>query len=253
MAVEIHIFLHGFFFAEVQQIPGTPKNKLVIASPKHDPMMHKFGYWDDHDMSWQRFPSPTVTFPWIAALQDGGKQKFPNDILQFSRQELGLKTNFIDKSSDQYAVYVDLGVLPSGITSLRDGGDIVELPMQDCKVKTSIGNHCGTQLKLVTCLTYQVPNPVGFNNINFHAEHCMPPGMGEINTLFDETRLVQPAFDLKLSCRQLPKASSNNERTLCELGNTLTNNPCSGADCAGPMTTLMIRTANCPQFGITQS
>jgi hypothetical protein len=250
---EIRIFLHGFFFVEVQQVPDTGKNTLVIASPKHDPMMHKFGYWNDHDMSWQPFPAPGSTFPWIAALQDRGKQNFPKDILQFSRNDLGLTTNFIDKPPARYGVYIDLGVLPSKITSLRDGGDLVELPMQDCNVKKSISSHCGAQLKLVTCLTYQISNPVGFNDINLYASHCKSPEIGEINTLFDETRLVQPAFDLKLASRQLPGPSSKNENTLCELGNTLKDNPCSAVDCSGPMRIMMLRTANCPQFGITQS
>ena len=203
MAVEIHIYLHGFFFTEVQQIPGTQENTLVIASPKHDPkhgpMMHKFGYWDDRDVAWQPLPTPGSTFPWIAELQDGGKQQFPKDILQFSRVDLGLNANFIDKSADQYAIFINLTKLPSDITSLRDGGDVVGLPMQDCKVKKSIGSHCGTQLKLITCLTYQVSNPVGFNNISLYAAHCKSPGINDINSLFDDTRLVQPAFDLKLS------------------------------------------------------
>lgn len=250
---EIRIFLHGFFFIEVQQIPNTQKKTLVIASPKHDPAMHKFGYWDDHEVTWKQFPNPDSTFSWIAALQEGDKQQFPNDILQFSRDNLGLKANFIDRSADQYAVFIDLKKLPLAITSLRDGGDLSELPMQDGNVKKSIANHCGPQLKLVTCLTYEVANSVDFNEINLYAAHCMAPGIGEINTLFDETRLVQPAFDLKFGLRQLPAPSSNNERTLCELGDALANNPCHALDCSSSETIRMLRTANCPQFGITQS
>lgn len=249
MSVVINVYLHGFFFIE------TSKDKLVIASPKYD--MHNFGYWDDQERAWHTFPNSP--FSWIKALQDGGKQDFPKDILQFSRDDLGLKRSFIQPPDAirQYAVYLELP-LPADITSARDGGDLSEFHMKDGKVKKSVSGHCGdnTPLCLLSRLTYVASGPVGFNAINFYAEHCMAPGSDDLNLLFDKTREVLPDFDLKLvglgQGRTLEKPDSDNEETLCELGSSLKENPCDATKCR-QMHHELLRTANCPQFGIVQS
>lgn len=254
MTVDINIFLHGFFFTEAQD------NKLVIASPKYE--MHNFGYWNDQEVTWTAFPASP--FSWIQALRDGGKQDFPNDILQFSRKDLGLKTPFIPAPGNgvEYAVYIELPH-PSDIQSVRDGGNINELLMvKGGKVEGSVHGHCGTnhKMSLITQLLYKANGPIGFTDINFYAEHCKEPGWKELDALFVLTKTVLHEFDLRITGidggEKLPDPGPDNEKTLCELGAQLRKNPCkcdpvkqSRAEQKMPL----IRTANCPQFGISQS
>jgi hypothetical protein len=243
MTVDINIYLHGYFFTEAQD------DKLVIASPPYT--MHKIGYWDDAEMSWRPFPKP---FQWIPALRDGGKQDFPDDILHFSRKDLGLSKPFIPPDAGQYGVYIELP-LPSDIRSVRDGGDLGEFQMQDGKVAESVTHLCGSnaRLSLVTWLLYKSSGVLGFTDINFYAEHCLAPGAADLKGLFEETRKVLPNFDLHLTDlgggRDLSGPSTDNEKTLCELGPTLKNNPCTDQDCHA-IKPMLVRTANCPQFGV---
>src|SRR6185312_472963 len=159
MTVEINIYLHGYFFFEIQE----DQQQLVLASPRYD--MHKFGFWNDQELAWTSFEHGD--FEWMKALRDGGQDQLPNNILQFSRNDIGIKHPFIQPpdASRAYAVYFVLP-RPSAITPVRDGGDLAEFPMKDGKVKRSVGNHCGdnTQLSLISCLTYEASGPVGFTD-----------------------------------------------------------------------------------------
>lgn len=255
MTVPINIFLHGYFFTEAQD------EKLVIASPKYD--MHMFGHWDDQEQTWTPFPASPFT--WIDALRDGGKQDFPGDVLLFSRGDLGLKQPFIQPPGigREYAVYIELP-LPSDIQSVRDGGNINELLMvKGGKIEGSVHGHCGTnhQLALITQLVYTANGPIGFTDINFYAEHCMEPSWKELDELFVKTHDVFPEFDLRITGlaggKKLPKPGPDNEMTLCELGAKLRDNPCvcgpTHQDLAMKDPAPLIRTANCPQFGISES
>jgi hypothetical protein len=255
MTVPINIFLHGYFFTEAQA------DKLVIASPKYD--MHMFGYWDDQQLTWKAFPS--TPFTWIQQLRGGGEADFPDDTLQFSRDNLGLKTPFIPPPGGgvEYAVYIELP-FPSRIDSVRDGGNINEFLMKKGgKIEGSVHGHCGTnhEMSLITQLVYVANGPIGFTDINFYAEHCMEPDWKELNDLFTKTKAVFPQFDLWLTGpikgKKLPGPDSDNEKTLCELGAKLNGNPCvcdpKKQDRSKKDPAPLIRTANCPQFGVVQT
>jgi hypothetical protein len=258
VTTEINIYLHGFFFTEIQG------SNLVIASPKHD--MHKFGYWDHQQNLFLPFPATSDSFPWINFLKQGQQDYFRSGILQFSRKEIGVPDNmfFIGLPADHYKVYITLP-LPKDITSVRAGGNIKEISMdRSGKVAQSIYTHCGedTDLGLITCLTYVSTANIGFTDISFYAEHCHAPDISGIKYLFQDAQLVFPSFDLKFTAfnpgKPLP-AEQNDENlmTLCEAGARLKNNPCKpsmpvGEDRAtkNPMIGTLLRTANCPQFGI---
>jgi hypothetical protein len=254
MAVEIRIYLHGFFFTEVQG------DNLVIASPYHN--MHAFGFWDHQQNFLQPFPASSNTFPWIQQLRQGQANSFDKDLFQFTRADLGMGSSevFINLPSSQYPAYVTLP-LPEEIKGIRAGGNITEFGMDTSgKVAKSIIKHCGSpaDLSLIVRLTYMSSGQIGFTDISFFAEHCSPPDKDMLNTLFDDARKVFPNFDLTLlklnSGKPLPGAGDDNERKLCEAGKRLKNNPCppctdlvSSARLPGVP---LLRTANCPQFGI---
>jgi hypothetical protein len=254
VTTEINIYLHGFFFTEIQG------NNLVIASPKHD--MHNFGYWDHQQNSFLPFPSPSGSFPWINFLMQGQQDYFCPGILQFSRKEIGVPDNkfFIELPEDQYKVYLKLPI-PNNITSVRAGGNMKEISMDTSgKVAKSIYSHCGddTDLGLITCLTYFSSVNIGFTDISFYAEHCHAPDISGIESLFHDAHIVFPYFDLEFASfnpgKILPGPADENEMTLCEAGARLKNNPCMSADeyrtVQNNMIPPLLRTANCPQFGI---
>jgi hypothetical protein len=255
MAVDINIYLLGFFFSEIQD------DQLIIASPKH--MMHKFGFWDHQQNQLQPFPAPPAPLPWFRFLEQGQHDQFPDDILRFSRTDLGMPTNefFIAPPGDQYQVYFQLPV-PADITSVRPGGNMREIGMDKSKVAQSIQKRCGTDidLSLITRLTYSATGNIGFTDISFFAEHCTTPSVIDIQNLFNDARVVLPRFDLNflslIPGPSLPGPGSNeNVMTLCEAGAKLSNNPCteclpkSGQERSRFIPPLL-RTANCPQFGV---
>ncbi|HEX7286182.1 MAG TPA: hypothetical protein VF532_08370 [Candidatus Angelobacter sp.] len=253
----LDIFLHGFFLIEVQG-----KN-LVIASPKYED--HVFGYWDHTDRKLHTPPpvNSTAPFPWIAALDTkGNADKFPKSLLHFGRGAVGSGTGpFIPPPDDKhlYKWYLRLP-LPAQIRGVRQGGNISEMAMSsNSKIAKSVYDHCGynKKLKLITRLRYNTVTPVNISSINLYAEHCSPPNFGDLNKLFCETAKLMPAFDFGFSDKpkdgaHLPCPHRFDEKALCELNSYLADNPCK-KDCPCPPGLDMIRTANCPQFGITGS
>jgi len=253
MAVTINIYLHGFFFTEIQG------NELVIASPKHN--MHKFGFWDHQQNELQAFPAAPTPLPWFKSLTQGQQDQFPNDILRFSRTDIKVPVDkfFIAPPGNQYQVYFRLPV-PANITSVRPGGNMREIGMDRSMVAQSIQKRCGTgiDLSLITCLTYSAIGNIGFTDISFFAEHCAAPNILQIQALFADTKLVFPYFDLVFTAfnpgGKLPGSADENEMTLFEAGKKLSNNPCLGWTAQQRkeehLMPPLIRTANCPQFGV---
>jgi hypothetical protein len=257
MPVDISIYLHGFFFSEIQG------DQLVIASPPHK--MHNFGYWDHQQNDLKPYPVYPNTFSWIPALRQGQQDTFPTDVLRFTRSDLSMPKGewFISAPGDQYAFYVKLP-LPADIISVRPGGNLSEIGMDlKGKVATSIKKQLpgSPNLSLITCLQYVANGPIGFTDISFFGEHCAPPDMVMLNILFRDAQRVLPRFDLTLlKLNPGPKlpgpGGDENLMKLCEAGTKLKHNPCppcvptiaQQADAPAPL----IRTANCPQFGIVQ-
>jgi hypothetical protein len=248
----LDIFLHGFFFTEILG------SKLVIASPEYND--HVFAYWDHTDNTLHAPPPASSPFTWVSALDPSGSaNSFPSDLLHFSRQSVGSGDEPFIVPPDlkhRYAWYLELP-LPSKIVGVRDGGNISEfvIPMGN-HVGESVKKHCGPtgNLKLITCLHYNTIRSVNVSRVNFYAEHCNKPKVVDLNDLFAQTSKELPKFDFVFADikegQSLPCAKTDDEKLLCELG-TVSPNPCSPCSCPPPKE--MIRTANCPQFGIVQT
>lgn len=249
----VDIFLHGFFLVEV--VGG----KLVLASPEYND--HVFGYWDHTDKILHAPPLWSSPFPWIAALDTSGSANtFPDDLLHFSREAVGPANGPFINPPDlrhRYAWYLELP-LPSKISGVREGGNIAELVIpKGNHVGDSVKKHCGPtgNLKLITCLHYNKVKSVNVSRVNLYAEHCDEPTVADLNDLFSQTSKEIPNFDFVLTGinegKQLDCPKTDDEKALCELGKAVSPNPCSPCPCPPPHR--MLRTANCPQFGVTQT
>jgi hypothetical protein len=242
---DLNIFLHGFFFMEFQTLLG--EQRLVVATP-YTPA-HHFGYWDHKDSVLHDFPS---SFPWISDLQRGEKSSFPKEILKFANADIQRPVPFIPPPNSDYAMYMSLP-LPGNIVPIRYGGDIQDFKMETTgKVCQSMYKRCGysRSLSLITCLQFKTARRLDFRNINLYAEHCKDPSSAELNDAFCKAKNVfnAPQFDLHLvdepAARTLPEPTNDDEKALCELLE-LGDNPCK-TKCQVEL----IRTANCPQFGV---
>jgi hypothetical protein len=254
----LDIYLHGFFFTEIMG------NNLVIASPEYND--HICAYWDHSDNILHPPPSDldTQPFSWISALDTSGtKSTFPGDILQFSRGDLGANGPIISPPDlrHRYAWYLKLP-LPADITGVRAGGNRQEINMSsNSRIANSVDGHWKSggkkALSLITHLRYNTTSSIGISSINLYAEHCAEPGYKDLNDLFNQTLKVISKFDLQLSpftegpCLTCPPG--DDYKAICELGTTVTNNPCAPCNSCPARCPKLIRTANCPQFGIVQS
>jgi hypothetical protein len=236
----LNIFLHGFFFFEIIG------QNLVLATPFCDG--HNFGYWDYTDSVLHPFPGPPI---WDALMDGGQDPKVPQAILQFSRDDLRIPAFIPPPSGDiQYAFYQKLP-RPSNIAPVRAGGNIREMKRKKGNVSDSLENHCGTDynVSLITCLQYKTSRPLGSKYLSLYAEHCKEPDYKRLNAVFATAKKTFKDFDLELDApsagNPIP-AGNKYTNALCELDTMLKNNPCPSCR------THLIRTANCPQFGIVQ-
>lgn len=242
---DLNVFLHGFFFMEFQN------GRLIVASPATE--VHKFGYWDHNDYSLHDIP-PSGSFSWITELQPGRTKKFPKEVLRFANSDIRASGPFIPSQSEKHKIYMDLP-LPGNIAAIREGGFLDDLRMdENGKVCQSMYKRCGRgrRVSLISCLQYKTSQGLGFKNISIYAEHCREPHKDDLNYVFGVAKdAFAPEFDITLIAeppeRMLPKPKYDDEKALCELPK-LGNNPCT-QQCDYKL----IRTANCPQFGVVQS
>ncbi len=195
------ILLHGFFFMEFQK--DQQGDMLVAASPAFD--HHQF-LSRDHDGVFHnlRGLSPIDL---RTVLKPGTINSFDSQqILRFSRSELGLGSFLIDTSDvGSFGILLKLP-LPKQIRPLRLGDFANFHPLQTGKVAQSIKRLQGFEenTAVIVCLEYEVAQGAQFTRSFYAAHQGMPMdpdvAITEVNDTLDAaTSVFGQVFDLQVT------------------------------------------------------
>ncbi|HEY2915200.1 MAG TPA: hypothetical protein VGK21_17680 [Candidatus Angelobacter sp.] len=261
----VKIFLHGFFFIDVQD----QKLGLVVAAPFHP--NHHFVFRSDGETQFVDIPMSVIDF------QENLKSSstslaWPKSILNFEKAKVGLDRQVITRVWSNTLGCLLLLPWPDRIVAHRNGGKLAEFKLGG-NVGKVIQNSCNPALSLSISLEYDDSTGLPFRKRHYYAEHCDVPNDDEIA---DMLRVAKQAFGPKFASKfdlqmtHIPGTpatvtSDPDEQTLGELSG-ISNNPCpplpadqkdaqqklmEGLTEAQKEQFFMIRTANCPMFGMT--
>lgn len=276
---DTNLVFHGFFFFDFQ--PGV----LVVASPAYSD--HNFLFRDKDEYSLHEMPQEAVDLR--DKLKAGpATPVWPGEILYFNKKEAKLDVPLVPSSYDSKK-HGSLLILPypENIAAIRYGGTTDEF-MLSGNIAKYLKLPSDKNLGLITCLQYNKKVNLDFSTRHYYAEHCKTPGNRGMVDMFNAARDAfggdfKKGFDLnmtqtKLSRREkaeyrkrlnaIPDDDYNDEAALREL-RYVQGNPCNPFPAAlqaksrdkklhskSPENHLhkeLIRTANCPQFGMVSS
>lgn len=266
-ASTVFLFFHGFFFFDVQSING--KDALLVGAPYYK--YHKFLHRDQGAN--QLDPIPQQVWDLTTDLTGATVMpKWPREILNFSKS--GIMHDVVPRTWSSAFGCILVLPCPSAIKGIRDGGDITDFTMGG-NIASRISAVSGPNLSLITRLQYTSSTR---KTHHFHAEHCDIPNEDEIAEMLNTARSAfggefQKKFDLTMTRIPVTSASTaatDDEKNLPDLAG-MTGNPCkslpqpsrstgqsqqirkSPKGAARNSEKRLIRTANCPMFGMSSS
>jgi hypothetical protein len=258
----IKIFLHGFFFVDVQN------SLLVVGAPDHP--NHHFLFRSDGDTKLTDIPMSVQDFQGKLT-PAGNRPQWPKSILNFPKATVGLDPKAIDTVWSNSLRCLLLLPFPNRITPHRNGGSLSDFTLGG-NVGNAIRASCDQNLSLSLSLEYDSSNGLDFQTRHYYAEHCDTPNDDEIADMLLHARNAfgpkfKQQFDLQMTHIPTTGVAINptpEEQTLGELSG-LGNNPCPALadnlkktrnkmlDGLTPeqRQEFLVRTANCPMFGMT--
>src|SRR6185312_7780763 len=259
----VKIFLHGFFFIDVQD------QLLIAAAPDHP--NHHFLFRSDGDTAFTDIPMSVQRFDDGTLTPASSKPNWPRSILNFNKSKVGLDARTITPVWSNTLRCLLVLPFPNRITPHRNGGSIDEFTLGG-NVGASILQSCDKALSLSISLEYDSSNSAAFGVRHYYAEHCDTPNDDEIADMLRKARNAfgpkfRQQFDLTIS--HIPTTAGTittnpDEQVLGELQG-FRNNPCpplpaaqrdarkrllEGLSPEKQKEIFQIRTANCPIFGM---
>lgn len=275
---DVNLVFHGFFFFDFQT------DALVVSSPSYQD--HNFLFRDEDVDDLNDMPQEALNY--TTQLKWGpATPAWPDAILHFNKSEAKLDVPLIPRTFDAKK-HGSLLILPypERVVAIRYGGTTDELTLGG-NIAQYIKRPSDKILGLITCLQYFKKANLDFDTRHYYAEHCIPPGNTGVASALKAARDAfggdfNKGFDLTVTQTELSKAQKavyrrrlkaipeddyNDEAALLELRN-VGHNPCKPFPARLPTSSLdkkapsmhkppkhpeLIRTANCPQFGMVSS